>query len=104
MCRVATGLSDAERHELSDRLRPNLVKHSSKNVPKMYHVTDNPKARPDVWVQDPQKSVILEVRHQHFVSCARATMCFLKGSKKVSTAWRHTSCVLAHVPFISIWH
>ncbi len=61
--RVGTGVSDEERKQISDKLKPLFLEANVKraNNPKCYKVTGHNKERPDVWISDPFKSVVLEV-------------------------------------------
>ncbi|GLJ26170.1 hypothetical protein SUGI_0501990 [Cryptomeria japonica] len=61
-CRVGSGLSDEECSVLVSRLKP-YFRRNEKNskVPSFYTVTNNWKERPDVWIERPEKSVILEI-------------------------------------------
>ncbi|GAB2224918.1 hypothetical protein Drorol1_Dr00005698 [Drosera rotundifolia] len=61
-CRVGTGLSDEERDELVTKLKPYFRKsNSKKGVPSFYQVTNNSKERPDVWIESPEKSIVLSI-------------------------------------------
>ncbi|XP_066343762.1 putative DNA ligase 4 [Miscanthus floridulus] len=61
-CRVGTGLSDEERDALVTKLKPYFRKNEyPKKPPKFYEVTNNSKERPDVWIESPDKSVIISV-------------------------------------------
>ncbi|ONM14155.1 DNA ligase 4 [Zea mays] len=61
-CRVGTGLSDEERDALVTKLNPYFRKNEyPKKPPKFYEVTNNSKERPDVWIESPDKSVIISV-------------------------------------------
>ncbi|GAB2291421.1 hypothetical protein Dimus_025677 [Dionaea muscipula] len=62
-CRVGTGLSDEERDELVTKLKPYFRKseYPKKGVPSFYQVTNNSKERPDVWIESPEKSIILSI-------------------------------------------
>ncbi|KAI0497035.1 hypothetical protein KFK09_023363 [Dendrobium nobile] len=61
-CRVGSGLSDDDLDILITRLKPYLRKNEyPKRVPHFYEVTNNSKERPDVWVESPDKSVILSI-------------------------------------------
>ena len=57
-------MSDEERKQISDKLKPLFLEASVKrpNNPKCYKVTGHAKERPDVWIADPFKSIVLEVR------------------------------------------
>lgn len=61
-CKVGSGLSDNERDVLVSKLKPYL-REVGKNTkpPSFYIVTNNSKERPDFWVDQPEKSVILEI-------------------------------------------
>ncbi|KAK9809528.1 hypothetical protein WJX73_008973 [Symbiochloris irregularis] len=60
--KVASGLTDEEREQLSERLMPILRKNSGPgSEPKQCQVTRKAAARPDLWVTDPRKSVVLQV-------------------------------------------
>lgn len=61
-CKVGSGLSDNERDVLVSKLKPYL-RQCDKNTkpPSFYVVTNNSKERPDFWVEQPEKSVILEI-------------------------------------------
>lgn len=62
-CRVGTGLSDEELDELVTKLKPYLKKYEypKKSPPSFYQVTNHSKERPDVWVESPDKSVIVSI-------------------------------------------
>ncbi|XP_012702657.2 putative DNA ligase 4 [Setaria italica] len=61
-CRVGTGLSDEERDALVTKLKPYFRKNEyPKKPPKFYEVTNNSKERPDVWIESPDKSVIMSI-------------------------------------------
>ncbi|KAJ0984175.1 hypothetical protein J5N97_002531 [Dioscorea zingiberensis] len=61
-CRVGTGLSDEELDALISKLKPYFRKNEHpKKVPRFYEVTNNSKERPDVWIDSPDKSVILSI-------------------------------------------
>ncbi|GAV59686.1 DNA_ligase_A_M domain-containing protein/DNA_ligase_A_N domain-containing protein/DNA_ligase_A_C domain-containing protein/PTCB-BRCT domain-containing protein [Cephalotus follicularis] len=62
-CRVGTGLSDDELDTLVLKMKPFLRKNEypKKVPPSFYEVTNNSKERPDVWVDSPEKSVILSI-------------------------------------------
>ncbi|CAN6250052.1 unnamed protein product [Urochloa humidicola] len=61
-CRVGTGLSDEERGALVTKLKPYFRKNEyPKKPPKFYEVTNNSKERPDVWIESPDKSVIMSI-------------------------------------------
>ncbi|KAK9931445.1 hypothetical protein M0R45_018720 [Rubus argutus] len=62
-CRVGTGLSDEELNAVATKLKPYLRKYDypKKAPPSFYEVTNNSKERPDVWVESPEKSIILSI-------------------------------------------
>lgn len=62
-CRVGTGLSDEELDELVAKLKPYFKKYEypKKSPPSFYQVTNHSKERPDVWIESPDKSVILAI-------------------------------------------
>ncbi|GAB4853505.1 hypothetical protein Ancab_017696 [Ancistrocladus abbreviatus] len=62
-CRVGTGLSDEELDELVSKLKPYFRKYEypKKTGPRFYQVTNNSKERPDVWIESPEKSIILSI-------------------------------------------
>ncbi|XP_019417212.1 PREDICTED: DNA ligase 4 isoform X1 [Lupinus angustifolius] len=62
-CRVGTGLSDDELDALVTKLKPYFSKYEypKKRPPSFYQVTNHSKERPDVWVDSPEKSVILSI-------------------------------------------
>ncbi|KAK9099774.1 hypothetical protein Scep_023204 [Stephania cephalantha] len=68
-CRVGTGLSDDELDTLTSKLKPyfRYMKHLilkneyPKKTPSFYEVTNNSKERPDVWIDSPEKSIILSI-------------------------------------------
>lgn len=62
-CRVGTGLSDEELDELVTKLKPYLRKYEypKKSAPSFYQVTNHSKERPDVWVESPERSVIVSI-------------------------------------------
>uniref|UniRef100_A0A0A9BLA4 DNA ligase IV n=1 Tax=Arundo donax TaxID=35708 RepID=A0A0A9BLA4_ARUDO len=61
-CRVGTGLSDEELDALVSKLKPYFRKNEyPKKAPRFYEVTNNSKERPDVWIDSPDKSVIISI-------------------------------------------
>lgn len=62
-CRVGTGLSDEELDAVATKLKPYLRKYEypRKPPPSFYQVTNNSKERPDVWIESPEKSIILSI-------------------------------------------
>ncbi|KAL8480268.1 hypothetical protein ACS0TY_026986 [Phlomoides rotata] len=62
-CRVGTGLSDEELNAVVSKLKPYLRKYEypKKAPPSFYQVTNNSKERPDVWVESPEKSIIVSI-------------------------------------------
>ncbi|KNA22605.1 hypothetical protein SOVF_030970 [Spinacia oleracea] len=62
-CRVGTGLTDEELDELVTKLKPYFRKYEypTKSPPSFYKVTNHAKERPDVWVESPEKSVIVSI-------------------------------------------
>ncbi|KAL3684731.1 hypothetical protein R1sor_002753 [Riccia sorocarpa] len=61
-CRVGTGLTDEESDHLVQKLKPYFRRYEKNTKPPdCYIVTNNSKERPDVWVEQPDKSVILEI-------------------------------------------
>ncbi|CAI0555826.1 unnamed protein product [Linum tenue] len=62
-CRVGTGLSDDELNAVVTKLKPYFRKYDypKKAPPSFYQVTNNSKERPDVWIESPEKSVILSI-------------------------------------------
>ncbi|KAM7512669.1 hypothetical protein LguiB_011544 [Lonicera macranthoides] len=62
-CRVGTGLSDEELDAVVTKLKPYFRKYEypKKVAPIFYQVTNKSKERPDVWIDSPEKSIILSV-------------------------------------------
>ncbi|KAL1217453.1 DNA ligase 4 [Cardamine amara subsp. amara] len=62
-CRVGTGLSDDELDTVVSKLKPYFRKneHPKKAPPSFYQVTNHSKERPDVWIESPEKSIILSI-------------------------------------------
>uniref|UniRef100_A0A0D9ZQC0 DNA ligase IV n=1 Tax=Oryza glumipatula TaxID=40148 RepID=A0A0D9ZQC0_9ORYZ len=61
-CRVGTGLSDEELDALVTKLKPHFRKNEyPKKPPRFYEVTNHSKERPDVWIESPDKSVIISI-------------------------------------------
>ncbi|ANM71015.1 DNA ligase IV [Arabidopsis thaliana] len=62
-CRVGTGLSDDELNTVVSKLKPYFRKneHPKKAPPSFYQVTNHSKERPDVWIDSPEKSIILSI-------------------------------------------
>ncbi|KAD3068139.1 hypothetical protein E3N88_36019 [Mikania micrantha] len=62
-CRVGTGLSDEELDAVVNKLKPYFRKYEypKKGPPTYYKVTNNSKERPDVWIDSPEKSIILSI-------------------------------------------
>ncbi|KAF3452747.1 hypothetical protein FNV43_RR03180 [Rhamnella rubrinervis] len=61
--RVGTGLSDEELEAVVTKLKPHFRKYDypKKAPPSFYHVTNHSKERPDVWIDSPEKSIILSI-------------------------------------------
>ncbi|XP_075077721.1 DNA ligase 4 isoform X3 [Nicotiana tabacum] len=61
--RVGTGVSDEERNTIVTRLKPYFRKYEypKQAPPAFYQVTNNAKERPDVWVESPEKSIIVSI-------------------------------------------
>lgn len=57
VCRVGTGISDAELKTVRDKLEPYFTTEKPKN----YKVTSSRKVQPDVWIKDVSKSIVLQV-------------------------------------------
>ncbi|XP_022149863.1 DNA ligase 4 isoform X2 [Momordica charantia] len=62
-CRVGTGLTDEDLDAVTNKLRPYFRKseYPKKAAPSFYQVTNNSKERPDVWIESPEKSIILSI-------------------------------------------
>ncbi|KAK4414850.1 DNA ligase 4 [Sesamum alatum] len=62
-CRVGTGLSDEELNAVVTKLKPYFRKYEypKKSPPSFYQVTNNSKERPDVWVESPEKSIMVSI-------------------------------------------
>ncbi|KAF3794559.1 DNA ligase 4 [Nymphaea thermarum] len=61
-CRVGSGLSDDELDVLISKLKPYFRRNeNSKTVPNFYITTNNAKERPDVWIDNPERSIILSI-------------------------------------------
>lgn len=62
---MGTGVNDVERKTIDERLNGNSVEQKpapAKYVaPRCYKVTGAKKERPDVWVKDPSRSIVLQV-------------------------------------------
>lgn len=60
---MGTGVNDADRDTLAKRLEPLFIENvKGKNcVPRCYRTTGMPKERPDVWIKDPTRSIVLQV-------------------------------------------
>ncbi|KAI4376826.1 hypothetical protein MLD38_014541 [Melastoma candidum] len=58
-CRVGTGLTDEERNAVVTKLKPYFRKY--KEPPNFYQVTNHSKERPDVWVDSPEKSIVVSI-------------------------------------------
>ncbi|XP_027356168.1 DNA ligase 4 isoform X3 [Abrus precatorius] len=61
--RVGTGLSDDELDAVVTKLKPYFRKceYLKKRPPCFYQVTNHSKERPDVWIDSPDKSIILSI-------------------------------------------
>ncbi|KAK8466015.1 hypothetical protein PHAVU_009G235800 [Phaseolus vulgaris] len=61
--RVGTGLSAEELDVVVTKLKPYFRKYEypKKRPPSFYQVTNHSKERPDVWVDSPEKSIILSI-------------------------------------------
>ncbi|XP_047258339.1 DNA ligase 4 isoform X1 [Capsicum annuum] len=62
-CRVGTGVSDEERNTIVTRLKPYFRNYDypKQAPPTFYQVTNNAKERPDVWIESPEKSIIVSI-------------------------------------------
>nr|GEV77606.1 DNA ligase 4 [Tanacetum cinerariifolium] len=62
-CRVGTGLTDEELDAVVNKLKPYFKKYEypKKGPPSYYKVTNHSKERPDVWIDSPEKSIILSI-------------------------------------------
>ncbi|KAL3533277.1 hypothetical protein ACH5RR_006798, partial [Cinchona calisaya] len=62
-CRVGTGLTDDELDTVVTKLKPYFRKYDypKKAAPSFYQVTNNSKERPDVWIDSPEKSIIVSI-------------------------------------------
>ncbi|KAK7411977.1 hypothetical protein VNO78_03422 [Psophocarpus tetragonolobus] len=60
---VGTGLTDDELDAVVTKLKPYFRKYEypKKRPPSFYQVTNHSKERPDVWVDSPEKSIILSI-------------------------------------------
>lgn len=61
---MGSGLSDYDKDMLREKLEGNWVEADPKgrNVPRCYTIRGVTDERPDLWVRDPFKSVVLQVR------------------------------------------
>eukprot|EP00879_Flechtneria_rotunda_P020198 GHRR01021239.1.p1 GENE.GHRR01021239.1~~GHRR01021239.1.p1 ORF type:complete len:808 (+),score=213.95 GHRR01021239.1:1223-3646(+) len=60
-CRVGTGMSDVERQQLRERLQTSLIRSGpGVKPPRCYRISG--KEKPDFWVADPLRSVVVEVK------------------------------------------
>ncbi|KAK8319464.1 hypothetical protein V6Z12_A13G244400 [Gossypium hirsutum] len=62
-CRVGTGLTDDDLETVAKKLKPYFRKYEypKKMQPSFYQVTNHSKERPDVWIESPEKSIILSI-------------------------------------------
>ncbi|CAK9273004.1 unnamed protein product [Sphagnum jensenii] len=62
-CKVGSGLSGDESEHLVNKLKPYFRLDNEKNSkpPSFYVVTNSAKERPDVWIDQPDKSVVLQI-------------------------------------------
>ncbi|KAG0587124.1 hypothetical protein KC19_2G142100 [Ceratodon purpureus] len=61
-CKVGTGLTDNEAEQLVHKLKPYFRRNEKgSKPPSFYAVTNAAKERPDVWIDQPEKSVILQI-------------------------------------------
>lgn len=62
-CRVGTELSGEELDAVVTKLKPFFRRNEQpkKAPPSFYAVTNNSKERPDVWIDNPEKSIILSI-------------------------------------------
>ncbi|GAQ80116.1 ATP-dependent DNA ligase [Klebsormidium nitens] len=62
-CRVGTGFSETELDALRTKLAPYLRRNERGSKPPSFYVcTGHHKERPDVWVDQPEKSVIMQIK------------------------------------------
>ena len=68
-------MNDVERKTIHERLQGNLVDQGQGRYvnPRCYKVTGAKKERPDVWVKDPSRSIVLQasLTHSDFYLAAR---------------------------------
>ena len=66
-----------ERKTIHERLQGNLVDQGQGRYvnPRCYKVTGAKKERPDVWVKDPSRSIVLQASQAHSASCLVAIPC-----------------------------
>lgn len=63
-------------NNIADRLQPHQVRNEpGVRVPSCYRVVDAPKVRPDVWIKDPMKSIVLKVRDRHASRLSSPSSC-----------------------------
>jgi hypothetical protein len=60
-------MSDETREMMRQRLAPVLA--ASPKAPHYYRVAGTPKERPDAWVTDPSRSIVLTVRRMDSCVC-----------------------------------
>ncbi|TYI48456.1 hypothetical protein E1A91_D13G249700v1 [Gossypium mustelinum] len=62
-CRLGTGLTDDDLETVAKKLKPYFRKYEypKKMQPSFYQVTNHSKERPDVWIESPEKSIILSI-------------------------------------------
>ncbi len=68
MChRVGTGMSDMEKGDVRERLSNYFQRYNledakkGKGVPPMYRISGHATERPDVFISDPNKSIVVQV-------------------------------------------
>ena len=68
VCRVGTGLTDAERQTVNEKLKPYMLPATKNNVPAAYRITGTKKERPDFWISDYTKSIVLQASVASYMS------------------------------------
>ncbi|KAF6263533.1 hypothetical protein COO60DRAFT_414207 [Scenedesmus sp. NREL 46B-D3] len=88
-CKVGTGFSNVERQQLGERLQPFLLRNGPGVRPPACYKLSGKEVRPDFWVTNPQRSLVVEVRSdiRTIVSKVFATPYSLRFPRITKICW-----------------
>ena len=100
-CRVGTGLSDNEKDVLHEKLKDIMVRADTSDsaragAPPCYRVVATPEGRPDMWISDPKRSIVLEVKSDIRLIRSRCVVQDVGTGRAVLGRGRAMPCQLPH--------